>query len=140
MKTYRVSGLYRWSRLGAKIIFTVGAGVLYVAAVTHHTPLALRLMLLAGISLFGWLFYVRLPKLATEVKIADDGWVSFRSRQGTTRVQATDIRSIARSFGRRSLRVDHSGGQVRLPNRFRKMVDLLLTIKGMNPSLEIRGF
>ena len=80
-------------------------GVLYVLAVTHPTPLALRLLLLAGLALFGWLFYVRLPKMPTEITISEDGWVNFQSRRGTTRVQAADIRSIGRSFGRRTLRV-----------------------------------
>ena len=50
MKTYRVSRLYRWSRFGAKVILTAVGGVLYVLAVTHPTPLALRLLLLAGLS------------------------------------------------------------------------------------------
>jgi hypothetical protein len=140
MKTYRVSRFYRWSRFGAKVILTLVAGGLYFAAVTHPTPLALRLLLLAGLALFGWLFYVRLPKLATEITVTPDGWVSFRSRRGTTRVQATDIRLIGRSFGRRTLNVVHAGGQVRMPNRFRTLLDFLFTLKGLNPALEIRGF
>jgi hypothetical protein len=138
MKTYRVSRLYRWSRILAKIVLTGVAGFLYVFAVTHPTPLAFRLILLAAIALFGWLFYVRLPKVPTEITITEDGWVSFRSRHGTTRVQAADIRAIARSFGRRTLKVEHAGGQVRLPNRFRRLLDLLLTLKGLNPSIDIR--
>ena len=140
MKTYRVSRLYRWSRFGAKVVLTGLGGVLYVLAVTHPTPLALRLMLLAGLALFGWLFYVRLPKLPTEITISEDGWVNFQSPRGATRVQATDIRSIGRSFGRRTLRVEHAGGQVRLPNRYKKLLDFLFTMKGMNPAIEIRGF
>jgi len=140
MKTYRVSRIYRWSRFGIKVILTAVAGALYVAAVTQPTPLLLRLLLLAGIALFGWLFYVRLPKVPTEVAITEDGWVNFQSRRGTTRVQAADIASINRSFGRRTLRVNYNGGQVRLPNRFRKLVDLLLTLKGLNPAIEISGF
>ena len=55
MKTYRVSRLYRLSRTGAKVILTGAAGFLYVMAVTHPTPLAVRLLLLAAIALFGWL-------------------------------------------------------------------------------------
>jgi hypothetical protein len=140
MKTYRVSRLYRWSRLGAKVVLTGVGGVLYVLAVTHPTPLALRLMLLAGLALFGWLFYVRLPRMATEINVSDDGWVSFQSRRGTTRVQAADIRSIGRNFGRRTLRVQYAGGQVRLPNRYRKLLDFLFTMKGLNPAIEIQGF
>ncbi len=66
--------------------------------------------------------------------------VNFQSRRGTTRVQAADIGSIARSFGRRALRVEYAGGHVRLPNRFRKLADLLLTLKGLNPAIDIRGF
>jgi hypothetical protein len=140
MKTYRVSRFYRWSRLGAKVILTGLGAVFYVLAVTHQTPLAVRLLLLAGLAFFGWLFYVRLPNMATEITVAEDGWVSFRSGRGTTRVQATDIRSIARNFGRRTLSVEHAGGKVRVPNRLTRLVDLLLTMKGHNPSLEIRGY
>ena len=140
MKTYRVSRLYRWSRFGAKVILTGVGGVLYVLAVTHPTPLALRLMLLAGLALFGWLFYVRLPKMPTEITVSEDGWVNFQSRRGATRVQAADIRSIGRNFGRRTLRVEHAGGQVRMPNRYKKLLDFLFTMKGMNPAIEIRAF
>jgi hypothetical protein len=140
MKTYRVSRFYRWSRFGAKVILTGVGGVLYYLAVTQPTPLGLRLLLLAGLALFGWLFYVRLPKLPTEITVTDDGWVSFQSRRGTTRVQAADIRSIGRSFGRRTLRVEHAGGQVQVPNRFRKLLDFLFTMKGLNPAIDIRGF
>jgi hypothetical protein len=140
MKIYRLSRIYRWSRVGIKALLTAIAATLYVAAVTNPTPLALRLLLLAGIALFGWLFYVRFPKMPTEISIDEDGWVNFRSSRGTTRVQAADIGSIDRSFGRRTLRVNFAGGQVRLPNRFRKLVDLLLTLKGLNPAIDIRGF
>jgi hypothetical protein len=138
MKTYHVSRLYRWSRALAKLVLTAVAGFLYIFAVSQPTPLAFRLLLLAGIALFGWLFYVRLPRMATEITITEDGWVSFRSRRGTTRVRATDIRSIARSFGRRSLKVEHAGGKVRVPNRFRRLLDLLLTLKGLNPAIDIQ--
>ena len=140
MKTYRVSRLYRWSMLGAKVVLTGAAGALYIAAVTNPTPLAARLWLLAGIALFGWLFYVRLPKMPTQITVTDDGWVNFQSGRGSTRVQAADIRSIGRTFSRRALRVKHAGGEVRVPNRFRKLVDLLLTVKGLNPSIEMVGF
>jgi hypothetical protein len=138
MKTYRVSRLYRWSRAVAKVMLTGIAGSLYVFAVTHPTPLAFRLSLLAAMGLFGWLFYVRMPRLPTEITITEDGLVSFRSRKGTTRVQVADIRAIGRSFGRRTLKVEHAGGQLRVPNRFRKLLDLLLTLKGLNPSIDIR--
>jgi hypothetical protein len=140
MKTYQVSRAYRWSRAGAKILLTAAAGFLYLLAVTHPTPLPARLLLLAAIAFFGWLFYVRLPQMPTEINFTDDGWVNFRNRRGSTRVQAADIRSIARSLGRRTLRVEHAGGAVRVPNNFQKLVDLLLTFKGLNPAIEIRGF
>jgi hypothetical protein len=140
MKTYSVSRVYRWSRTGAKVLLTVAAGVLYLVAVTNPTPLIARLLLLAGMAFFGWLFYVRLPKTPTEISFTNDGWVNFQSRRGSTRVQAADIRSIARTLGRRTLRVEHAGGQVRVPNRFKKLLDILLTLKGMNPAIEIRGF
>ena len=124
----------------AKVILTGLAGGLYFAAVTHPTPLSARLWLLAGIALFGWLFYVRLPKMPTQITVGEDGLIEFKSRRGTTAVKATDIQSIGRTFSRRSLRVNHTGGQVRVPNRFKKLVDFLLTVKGLNPSIEMVGF
>jgi hypothetical protein len=126
--------------LGAKVVLTGIAGALYLAAVTNPAPLAARLWLLAGIALFGWLFYVRLPKMPTQITVSDDGWVNFQSRRGSTRVQAADIRSIGRTFSRRALRVKHAGGEVLVPNRFKKLVDLLLTMKGLNPSIDMVGF
>jgi hypothetical protein len=140
MKTYTVSRLYRWSRTGIKVILTAVAGILYFVAVTQETPLVFRLLLLAAIALFGWLYYVRLPKMPTEITVSEDGWVNFQSQRGVTRVQAADIQSIARSFGRRTLFVEHVQGRVRLPNRFKKLLDFLFTLKGLNPAIEIRGF
>jgi hypothetical protein len=140
MKTYRVSRLYRWSLLAAKVILTVLAGGLYIAAVNNPTPMAARLLLLSGIALFGWLFYVRLPKVPMQITVGEDGLIEFKSRRGITAVKATDIQSIGRTFSRRGLRVQYAGGQVRLPNRFRKLVDFLLTVKGLNPSIEMVGF
>jgi hypothetical protein len=140
MKTYRVSRLYRWSLLWAKVILTGLAGVLYFLAVTNPTPLAPRLWLLASMALFGWLFYVRLPKIPMQIVVGEDGLIEFKSRRGTTSVKAADIQSIGRTFSRRSLRVKHAGGQVKVPNRFKKLVDLLLTMKGLNPSIEMVGF
>ncbi len=103
MKTYRISRFYRWSRLGAKVVLTGAAGVLYYAAVTHPTPLSLRLWLLAGIALFGWLFYVRLPRVPTKITVTEDGWVNFESRRGTLSVPVAEIRSIGRTYSRRNL-------------------------------------
>ena len=100
----------------------------------------MRLLLLAGLALFGWLFYVRLPRMPTEITISEDGLVSFQSRRGSICVPATEIRSIGRSFGRRTLNVQFTGGQVRLPNRYKKLLDFLFTMKGLNPAVEIRGF
>jgi hypothetical protein len=138
MKTYRASRFYRWSRTGAKVVLTAAAGLFYVLAVTHPTPLAARLVLLGAITLLGWLFYVRQPRMVTEISVSDDGWVDFRSRKDTTRVRAADIRSIERGFARRSVQVEHTGGRLKLPNRFRDFFDFLLTVKGMNPAVDIR--
>jgi hypothetical protein len=140
MKTYQVSRAYRWSRAGAKVFLTIVAGVLYFLAVTNPTPLPARLLLLAGIAFFGWLFYVRLPQMPTEIRFTDDGFVNFQNRRGTTRVQAADIRSIRRGLARRTLSVEHAGGKVQVPNRFSKLLDILLTLKGLNPAIEIKGF
>jgi hypothetical protein len=140
MKTYRVSRPFVWFTTAAKVVLTAVAALLYVLAVTQPTPTPVRLLLLAGLTLFGWTMYVRLPRMPTEIEVSDDGWVHFRSRRGTTRVQAADIRSIGRSLGRRTVRVRHAGGRLRLPNRFRGFFDFLVTVKTLNPSIELRGY
>jgi hypothetical protein len=99
-----------------------------------------RLALLAAMIVFGWLFYVRMPKMPTEIALTDDGWVHFKGRRGQTRVHVTSIRSIGQGGGRRTVRLRHSAGRLHLPNRFRGFYDFLATVKGLNPAIEIRGF
>jgi hypothetical protein len=140
MKIYRVSRPYSWTATGAKVLLTAAAVPLYVFAVTHPTPLAFRLLLLAGLYLFGWLFYVRMPRVPTEITVSKDGWVDFRGRRGSTRIHVAAIRAIGRGLRRGSVRVRHAGGRLRMPNRFVGFYDFLATVKGMNPSIEIRGF
>lgn len=139
MKTYQVSRAFVRTRTALTLAVTGVGALLYYQAVTHPTPLPLRLMLLAGLYIAGWLVYFRLPRVPTEIAVSDDGWVDFRGRRGTTRVHVAAINSIARGL-RRSVRVRHAGGRVRLPNRFQGFYDFLATVKGMNPGIEIRGF
>jgi hypothetical protein len=140
MKTYRVSRPFVWLMAGSKVALTGLAAVLYGMAVTHPTPLPLRLLLLAGLAGFGWLYYVRLPKMPTEIAVTPDGWVDFKGRKGTHRVHVASIRSIGRGLRRGTVRVRHAGGKLRMPNRFGAFYDFLSTVKGMNPAIEIRGF
>jgi hypothetical protein len=140
MKTYRVSPLFLWSTRLTKLALTAAAGALYIGAVTHPTPLPARLALLAGLAAFIWLFYVRLPRLTTEIELNEDGWVEFRNRRGSQQVHVASIRSIGRGLGPRGVRVRHGGGSVRLPARFRQFYDFLASVKSMNPAIEIRGF
>ena len=140
MKSYRVSRPVLWLTSAAKFTLTAAAAVLYVVAVTHPTPLMPRLMLLAAMIFFGWFFYVRLPKMPTEIDLASDGWIAFRRRKGAQQVHVASIRSIRRGPGRRSARVRHGGGTVRIPGRVREFYDFLASVKAMNPAIEIRGF
>jgi hypothetical protein len=75
-----------------------------------------------------------------QIDVGEDGLVEFKSRRGTTALKASEIQSIEPTFWRRALRVNYAGGQVRVPNRFKKLVDFLLTVKGLNPSIEMLGF
>lgn len=140
MKTYHVSRSYLWLRAATKLLATAVAAILYVRAVTHPTPLPLRLSLLAGLAAFGYLLYVRQPRMPTEIALADDGWVEFRGRKGTERVRLADIRGITSGIGRMAVRVRHAGGRLRMPNRFLGFYDFLATVKARNPSIAIKGF
>jgi len=113
---------------------------LYVRAVTHPTPLPARMMLLAGLTAFGYLMYVRQPRMPTEIVWGEDGSIDFRGRKGTQRVHVADLRSIAPGVGRMAVRVRHTGGRLRMPNRFRGFYDFLATVKAHNPSVAIKGF
>jgi len=140
MKTYKVSRPYLWLRAGTKVVATAVAIFLYVRAVTHPTPLPTRLSLLAGLTVFGYLMYVRQPRMPTEIVWGEDGSIEFRGRKGTQRVHVADLRSIAPGVGRMAVRVRHTGGRLRLPNRFRGFHDFLATVKAHNPSVAIKGF
>jgi len=140
MKSYTVSRAYVWTTTAAKYLMTAAAAGLYIAAVTHPTPIGPRLLLLAGMIIFGWLFYVRLPKMPTRIDVANDGWIEFRNHRGSQQVHVASIRSIGRGIGRRTIRVRHGGGRVRLPGRIRDFYDFLATVKTMNPAIAIRGF
>lgn len=141
MKTYRVSKPFLWFLTGSKVALTALGAFAYVQAVTHPTPLPARVLLLGVLAGLGWLFYVRLPKMPTQIAVTPDGWVVFEGRGGTRQqVHVASIRSIGRGLGRRSVRLRHGGGRLRLPNRFTAFYDFLSTVKRMNPAIDIRGF
>ena len=140
MKSYRVARRFLWSVTTAKIVLTLAAGVAYVLAVTHPTPLGTRLFLLACMIAFGWLYYVRLPRMPTQIDVSNDGWVLFRGRKGTQKVHVATIKSIGQGIGRRTLKVRHGGGKIRMPNRVEGFYDFLSTVKNLNPAINIQGF
>jgi hypothetical protein len=123
-----------------KIILTAAAVVAYLSAVTHPTPLPARLLLLAALALFGWFFYVRLPRMPTEINVREDGWVQFRGSRGNQQVHVASIRSIGRDLGGKTVRVRHGDGRLRMPNGVKDFYDFLATVKRLNPAVEIRGF
>ncbi len=140
MKTYQVSRPYLWLRASTKAIATTAAVYLYISAVTHPTPLPMRLTLLAGLASFGYLMYVRQPRMPTEIIWGEDGSIEFRGRKGTQRVHVADLRSIASGVGRMAVKVRHKGGRLRMPNRFPGFYDFLATVKAHNPTVAIKGF
>ncbi|QEH33852.1 hypothetical protein OJF2_23830 [Aquisphaera giovannonii] len=140
MKVYRVTPAYLWLTRLTKLGLTLGAGALYLNAVTHPTPLAARLLLLAGLAAFIWVFYVRLPRRPTEIELGEDGWIEFRGKKAARQVHVASIRSIRRGPTPRSVRIRHGGGSVRFPARFRHFYDFLASVKAMNPAIDIRGF
>ncbi len=144
MKTYRVTRPYLWMLGGTKILLTGLGAVLYVSALANHAPLPARLALLAGLTTMGYVLYVRLPKMPTEINVAEDGAVDFRGRRGVvTRLRAQDIKAVRRTFlpiGRGAVKIAHSGGKVRLVNRFGGFYDFLTTLKSHNPAIQIKGF
>ena len=140
MKSYHVARRFLWSATAAKVVLTSAAGVAYVLAVTHPTPLGTRLLLLACMIVFGWLYYVRLPKMPTQINVSDDGWVQFQGRKGAQKVHVASIRSIGQGIGRRTVKVRHGGGKIRMPNRIDGFYDFLSTVKSLNPAINIQGF
>jgi hypothetical protein len=88
----------------------------------------------------GWIFYVRLPNMPTEIDVEQDGWIRFRGKKGSSQVHVASIRSIGQGLTGGTVRVRHGGGNVRMPNRVRDFYDFLATVKGHNPAIVIRGF
>lgn len=144
MKTYRVGRPYLWLQNGVKLGLTALGGVLYVSALANHAPLPARLTLLAGLTTMGYLLYVRMPKMPTEIQVADDGSVDIRGRKGlVAHIRAQDITAVRRGLipiGRGSVKIKHAGGKVRMANRFGGFYDFLATMKTHNPAIQIKGF
>jgi hypothetical protein len=140
MKTYRVARPFLWRMAGTKVFLTAVAVHSYLFAVTHPTPFVFRVLLLIGLATFGWLMYLRVPKMPREISVTDDGWVDFRGREGIVRVQAADIRSIGQGLGRGLVRVRHAGGKLWMFNRFQDFYDFLSTVKTLNPAIQVKGF
>ena len=140
MTTYRVSQPYLWLRAGIKVLSTVFAGFLYVQAVTHPTPLPARLMLLSGLVGFGYLMYVRQPRMPTQIIVGEDGFVEFRGRTSSQKVRIADLQTIKPGIGRLAVKIRHAGGKLRMPNRFKGFYNFLATVKQANPAVAIKGF
>lgn len=140
MKVYQVPRSFVWFMGLTKVLLTVAGAVAYVAAVTGPTPQPQRLALLAALCLFGWVFYVRYPRMTREISVSQDGWVRLRGPRRDRRIHVASIRSIGRGLGHRSVLLRHAQGRIRLPNRFRGFYDFLSTVKRLNPAIEVRGF
>jgi hypothetical protein len=140
MKSYRLSRTVSWFLSIAKILLTAAAGVVYILAVTHPTPLGFRLLLLLAMAVFIWFFYFRLPSMPTEIDVNHDGWIDFRGRRGNQQIHVASIRSIGRGLLGKTVRVRDGGGKVRMTGGVKNFYDFLSTVKGMNPAIDIRGF
>ena len=99
-------------------------------------------LLACGIVVWGF-FHIALA-IPSEIAIDERGAIGFRSRLRTVTVQAGDILSI-RTGGwfdpnRFQAVVRHKGGKLMLINQFPGFRDFLVTVRELNPAVEIKGF
>jgi hypothetical protein len=94
--------------------------------------------------LVGWSFLYFALVIPFEITIDEDGAVGFRSRLRTVTIPAGDITSITTGawFDPNTFQavVRHKGGKLALINQFAGFRDFLTTLRGLNPSVEIKGF
>jgi hypothetical protein len=96
-------------------------------------------ILLPWLLIMGWNWWVVLT-LPHEIRLSEDGRIAFVSVLRTVTVGVPDllsIRPIAFSTGFYTIR--HRGGRLRVLLQFDGFHDFLTRVKGMNPSLQVRG-
>jgi hypothetical protein len=85
---------------------------------------------------FGVVLSGRIP---TRIELAGDGRIRFRGLLRRIEVQATEIESIKPRAQLGLLSLKHSGGRILLINQFDGFHEFLVALKGLNPSVELRG-
>jgi hypothetical protein len=100
-------------------------------------------LLIFGVGASGLLalYFLKVP---FEIAVKKDAMIEFRSWLRTYALRPQDIISI-RTGGwndpqRVQIDVRHKGGRLLLPNEFSDFRDFLVTLKSLNPSIEIKGF
>ena len=99
---------------------------------------------LAVAGVVAWGFFRLALATPTELALGEDGCIEFRSSLGTTRLRINDITSISTGGwsdpNRFLVTIRHKDGKVKLVNQFRDFRDFLVTVKSLNPSVEVKGF
>ncbi|GAC1471252.1 MAG: hypothetical protein NVSMB9_17210 [Isosphaeraceae bacterium] len=98
---------------------------------------------LAG-ALVAWNFFFFALVIPIEITIDKEGAVGFRSRLRTIAIPAGEITSISTGGwydpnGFQAV-VRHKGGKLKLINQFADFRDFLVTLRELNPAVEIKGF
>jgi hypothetical protein len=100
-------------------------------------PWFMGVFFLAVVGFSGYYWVLRIPH---RIRVADDGHIEFISLVRRKRLAARDIRSItpdAGQIGFLTIRTDQ--GKIRILNQFDGFHELLVWLKMINPSVELRG-
>jgi hypothetical protein len=94
-------------------------------------------LLWLGILAWIWYFYLRIP---FEIRLRDDNVLEFVSVIKTTVVAPRDLISIKGALLNLGfIKVKHTGGSIRLICQITGLYELIYTVKGLNPDIEIAG-
>jgi hypothetical protein len=113
------------------------------AEIVVATAAGLGFSLLMAVVVCGMFFHFAL-RIPVEITIDEGRRVRFRGRLRTVTVPVSDLVLIqtGRWFDPNRFQMDvvHKRGKLTMINRFSNFTDFLVTVKELNPSLEIKGF
>ncbi len=157
-KTYRLPVSLQLGLALFEIVFSLATLLLAFWVIVGPLAFLLGLLvmgadaiMLAGPVLAGVVFLVpfaimthRVLTLPIEITIDDDRTISLKSWFGSRSIPAAEIISI-RTGGRMDqtgfyAQIEQKQGKIYLLNRFPEFREFLITVKSLNPAVEISGF
>jgi hypothetical protein len=125
------------------VVMLLGPSLLAWIGMANSTLQGMIVLFIFGVGVSGLLtlYFIKVP---FEIAVKKDATLELRSWMRTIELRPQDIISIQTGGWndprRVEVRIRHEGGRMVLNNHFSDFREFLVTLKSLNPSIEIKGF